>query len=65
MPYTEDDVRETLEAIANGQSIRKASLAWDVPRNTLRDRMHGKEPRTQAFIDLQKLPPIQESRLVD
>jgi len=27
MPYTEDDVREALEAVANGQSIRKASLA--------------------------------------
>ena len=65
MPYTEDDVREALEAVANGQSIRKASLAWGVPRNTLRDRIHGKEPRTQAFIDLQKLPPVQESRLVD
>ena len=27
MPYIEDDVREALEAVANGQSIRKASLA--------------------------------------
>jgi len=65
MPYTEDDVREALEAVANGQSIRKASLTWGVPRMTLQDRLYGKESRSQAFINLQKLPPIQESRLVD
>jgi len=65
IPYTEDDVREALEAVANGQSIRKASLTWGVPRMTLQDRLYGKESRSQAFINLQKLPPIQESRLVD
>ena len=35
MPYTEDDVREAIEAVVAGQSIRKAALAWGILRNTL------------------------------
>ncbi len=65
MPYTEEDLREAIEAVAAGQSIRKTALTWDVPRVTLQDRLHSSESKKQAHSYEQRLPPHQEQRLVD
>lgn len=62
-PYTEEDVEQAIEAIVNGQSLRKASLEWGVPRTTLSDRLTGTKPWKQAFSGLQKLSPSQEDHL--
>ena len=63
--YTEDEVNQALEAIANGQSIRIAARNWGIPRSTLRSRITGTQPRAIAFASQQKLSPTQESHLVE
>ena len=62
-PYTEEDLNEALNAVAGGQSIRKAALDWGVPRTTLQDRVTGAEPRQEAAQGLQRLSPVQEGHL--
>ncbi len=63
--YTEDDVQYALRDIANGKSIRKASLDWGVARGTLQDRISGRLSRAEAHAQEQRLDPIQEQRLTD
>ncbi|KAK2770414.1 hypothetical protein CKAH01_14757 [Colletotrichum kahawae] len=53
--YTENDIINALEAIANGQSIKKAAFEHSVPRSTLQCRMKGVQTRDIAFSDLQRL----------
>ena len=40
--HTEDNIQYTLRDVANGKSVRKASLDWAVPRTTLHDRIFGR-----------------------
>ena len=61
--YTEFDVQEALDSIANGQSIKKAAVLWGIPRATLYNRLHGRESRKEAFTGHQKLSPDQEKHL--
>jgi hypothetical protein len=61
--YSEDDLQQALQAFANGQSLRKASLKWGVPRRTLQDRLTGTQPRRLAFAPLQRLSQTQEDHL--
>lgn len=63
--YTEDEVNQALESIANGQSLRLASAQWGIPRSTLRHRIQGTQPRSTAASSRQKLSPVQERHLVD
>ena len=63
--YTEDDVEQALQSIANGQSLRKAALEWGVPRSTLQCRLQGTQPWESAFSQRQRLSPSQESHLVE
>lgn len=63
--YTEHDISQALEAVANGKSIRKASTEWGVPRATLFNRMHGRECRKDAFSSLQRLSQTQENKLTE
>ena len=63
--YTETDLRNALSDIQNGMSEAKAAIVWSVPRNTLRNRIHGHHPRQIGAEHLQRLAPIQEQRLVD
>ncbi|OAQ61378.1 transposase [Purpureocillium lilacinum] len=63
--YTEYDISQALEAVANGQSVRKASAEWGVPRMTLFNRLHGHECRKDAFSPLQRLSQTQENRLTE
>jgi hypothetical protein len=61
--YTESDLQEAIQAVANGQSIKKAALTWGVPRSTLQTRLQGRQPRTEAFVGQQRLSSVQESHL--
>lgn len=64
-PYTEFEVQQALQAIDKGKSVRQASVAWGVPRSTLRGRIHGAQTRQTASIPRQRLSPTQEARLAD
>ena len=61
--YCEEDILSALEAIQNGQSLRKAALEWGIPRTTLQNRFHGTQPRDTAFSQYQRLSPTQEKDL--
>ena len=63
--YTEEDIQDALNDIANGKLMRKASTDWGVPRTTLTDRINGRVSRTEAKALDQRLSPIQEQRLTD
>ena len=63
--YTEDDVQYALNDIANGKSVRKASLEWGPPRSTLMDRINGRLSYSEAKAPFQRLSPVQEQRLTD
>ena len=43
--YTEDDMRRAAQAIMEGMSLRKASVAFHVPKTTLAERMGDKRPK--------------------
>ena len=61
--YTEDDVNQALDAIASGQSLRKAAIQWGIPRSTLQDRLNGNQPWNGAFSSRQRLSTTQENHL--
>ena len=61
--YTQQDLDRAIEAIAGGQSIRKAATNWGIPRSTLQDRIHGTESRQETFEGQQRLSAVQEARL--
>ena len=63
--YTEDHITQALEAITQGQSIKKAALEWGVPRLTLQNRMRGTQSRDVAFSDQQRLSPTDENHLAN
>ena len=63
--YTEDHITQALEAITQGQSIKKAALEWGVPRSTLQNRMRGTQSRDVAFSDQQRLSPTDENHLAN
>jgi hypothetical protein len=63
--YTDYDISQALQAVAAGQSVRRAALDWGVPRSTLRCRLSGTETRQIAAETQQRLSPVQEKRLVD
>jgi hypothetical protein len=63
--YTKEDVQRALEDIANGKSVRRASLDWGPLRGTLEGRIKGHVSRLEGAAPLQRLFPIQEQRLTD
>lgn len=63
--YTEYDIMCALEEVANGKSLRKASLEWGVPRSTLRGRNATTQSHQEAASYLQKLPTVVENRLTN
>jgi hypothetical protein len=46
-------------------SQRKAAKAWGVPRSTLQERLHGRQPNAIAHSNQQRLTPEQEHFLVE
>ena len=62
--YTEDDLKEAINAIQNGVSIRQASKDWGVPKTTLQDRIKGAQPKGLYESQVQqKLSVEQEKHL--
>ena len=62
----EDRILLAINAIKQGQfqSVRAAAASYDIPRTTLRDRIHGMASRRDSIPNLQKLTPYEESALV-
>ena len=48
--YSEADVQNALNAIANGMSHKTAALEFGVPRSTLEGRIKGHVSRQEAHI---------------
>ncbi|KAI1000588.1 hypothetical protein K3495_g7605 [Podosphaera aphanis] len=63
--YTENHLQEALKALANGQSLKKASSKWGVPRSTLQNRLKGVQSRDVASSDSQRLSLTQENCLAE
>ncbi|KAI0999709.1 hypothetical protein K3495_g8488, partial [Podosphaera aphanis] len=63
--YTENNLQEALEALANGQSLEKASSKWGVPRSTLQNRLKGVQSGDVASSDSQRLSLTQENCLAE
>ncbi|KAF4423590.1 hypothetical protein CFRS1_v004486 [Colletotrichum fructicola] len=63
--YTDNEVTKTLQAIATGQSLRKAAQEHGVPKSTLARRMQGAQSRDTAYSDRQRLSTAQESHLAE
>jgi len=61
--YTEADIAQALEAIANGIFVQKAERDYGVPRSTLRGRLAGAVSHKQALELQQKLSKVQEEHL--
>ncbi|KZL67132.1 transposase [Colletotrichum tofieldiae] len=61
--YTEDELNQALEAIANGVSQRQAARIYGIPKTTLQNRITGTQTRASAFEDLQRLSISQEAKL--
>ena len=62
--YTEDEVNQALDSIANGKSTRQASKEYGIPRSTLQDRLQGSQSRATVASSQQKLSQTQENHLV-
>ncbi|KAL0929365.1 transposase [Colletotrichum truncatum] len=63
--YTETEVNQALNAVASGQSVRKAAHDAGIPPLTLQSRLKGSQARNVAFSSFQKLSPAQESHLAE
>ncbi|KAK6221470.1 transposase [Colletotrichum tabaci] len=63
--YTEYEINQAIEAVGKGMSLRKASIEYGIPKTTLRDRLHGTQPREIAFEDYQRLSIDQEAKLAE
>ena len=46
--YTQEDLDQAILAVSGGESLRKAALAWGIPRGTLQGRIHSRATRHQV-----------------
>ncbi|KAK8012204.1 hypothetical protein PG989_000464, partial [Apiospora arundinis] len=61
--YTEKELQEALDCIANGTPIKQAAREYGIPESTLRSRLQGHQSRSEGAADLQSLSPDQEKHL--
>ncbi|GAU92084.1 hypothetical protein RvY_04214 [Ramazzottius varieornatus] len=61
--YTEEYLQDAVRAVADGMSVRKASLTFCVPRGTIIN--YEKSPIAQQLGRKTKLDPTEEALLVD
>ncbi|GAV07149.1 hypothetical protein RvY_17024 [Ramazzottius varieornatus] len=61
--YTEERLQDAVRAVANGMSVRKASLTFCVPRGTIIN--YEQSPIAQQLGRKTKLDPTEEALLVD
>ncbi|KAK8050066.1 transposase [Apiospora phragmitis] len=62
--YTEKELQEALNYIANSTPIKQAAREYGIPESTLRSRLQGHQSRSEGAADLQRLSPNQEKHLV-
>jgi 4-hydroxybenzoate polyprenyltransferase len=62
--YPQSVLSQALLAVANGQSVKKASADWGIPRSTLRSRLKGSETHQISTQGLQRLTTDEENNLV-
>ena len=63
--YTEEDINSTIDAVLDGQSLRSAAKNYGVPRQTLSDRILGRQTHQDASEDHQRLSKASENRIAD
>ena len=63
--YSQQQLRQALLHVQNGRSVASVSKQWSIPRSTLRGRIEGHQPRTEAYEIHQKLSKAQEDRLAE
>ena len=63
--YTENALTAAINAVNAGTPVKRAARDYGIPMTTLRHRLAGRQPRTDAHAFEQKLSPIQESRLAE
>ena len=61
--YTEGDIQNALTDLRNGVALATATTRHGIPRNTLRGRLYGIQPRPYAYDGEQRLSAVQEERL--
>ncbi len=62
-PIHEELITEAIFAHYNRLSLYKASETYGVNCRTVANRLIGLQTKPQAYIDIQRLLPIQEDRL--
>ena len=63
--YNNEDMENAIEDVRNGLSQHKTASRHGVPRQTLRDRLVGVLPHSEAHKHQQKLSAVQERNLRD
>ncbi len=64
MVYTEEDLTKAIALYERGgESLRKLSLEFGIPRTTLTNRITGTQRRQDAFEQYQSLSRVQEAHL--
>jgi hypothetical protein len=63
--YTKFEMAQALEAVAAGESIRKAARAWGIRTMTLYCRLNGTQSHQVTAEGQQRLSPVQEKRLAN
>jgi hypothetical protein len=62
-PYSDFELSQAIEAVANGASVRAASREWGIPRTTLQDRLLGTQSHSESALPQQRLSKTQENSL--
>ncbi|KAK8041339.1 hypothetical protein PG994_014346 [Apiospora phragmitis] len=63
--YSEKELQEALDYIANGTPIKQAAREYGIPRSTLQNRLKGQHSRSEGAADLQRLSPNQEKHFAE
>ena len=63
--YTEQDILDALNAVANGKSLWKAALEGGILRSTLQDCLNATTTHQEAASHLQRLLKTIEDRLTE
>ena len=62
--YTEADVSATIDAVLDGDGLREAARKYNIPRQTMADRILGRKTNSEAKESKQRLSPDLEKKLV-
>jgi hypothetical protein len=63
--YTESDIENGIEFVLAGRSLRYAAEASGVPRQTISNRILGRQTKSQTNESRQKLSSGLEKKVVD